>query len=63
MAEQFKAGDTMRLKSGGPLMTIHSINQSEGTAWCEWFDKNGADQSKSFLITSLVADDGGPVMA
>jgi hypothetical protein len=42
-------------------MTIHSINGEE--AWCEWFDKNEKDQSKSFLLTSLDADDGGPVIA
>lgn len=59
---QFKAGDTVRLKSGGPLMTIHSV-QTDGDAWCEWFDEKGAAQSKGFLITSLVADNGGPVIA
>jgi uncharacterized protein YodC (DUF2158 family) len=60
---QFKPGDTVRLKSGGPLMTVHSISQPEGTAWCEWFDKKEEPKGQSFSLSSLVADDGGPIIA
>ncbi len=60
MAE-FKAGDTVRLKSGGPLMTIHSIKNGE--AWCQWFDEKEEAKEKFFLMTSLIADDGVPVIA
>jgi uncharacterized protein YodC (DUF2158 family) len=58
---QFKPGETVRLKSGGPLMTVQLI-ASDGDVWCEWFDSKQAHQSKGFTPTSLVADDGGPVM-
>jgi uncharacterized protein YodC (DUF2158 family) len=58
---QFKPGDTVRLKSGGPLMTIHTV-RTDGTAWCEWFDKNGKAESREFSLTSLALDDGGPVV-
>ena len=39
MAKQFKPGDTVRLKSGGPLMTIHSLQADDETARCEWLMK------------------------
>jgi len=42
MSEQFKAGDEVELKSGGPKMTVTKTgNLSLGgpfTVWCEWHD-------------------------
>jgi uncharacterized protein YodC (DUF2158 family) len=35
----FVAGQVVQLKSGGPMMTIGSINDEEGTASCIWFDE------------------------
>jgi uncharacterized protein YodC (DUF2158 family) len=60
MAEQFKPGDTVKLKSGGPLMTIQSITGDE--AWCEWFNAKEERQSGSFGLHMLVHADGGPVI-
>lgn len=34
--EQFEVGDTVQLKSGGPLMTITARN-SKGEFVCHWF--------------------------
>lgn len=34
----FKVGDVVQLKSGGPVMTITYIDG--GKAVCEWFDNN-----------------------
>ncbi len=48
--DSFEVGDTVRLKSGGPLMTISWIDEDE--VRCEWFV---ADELKSglFQIASL----------
>jgi uncharacterized protein YodC (DUF2158 family) len=58
MADDFKAGDTVEMKSGGPTMTIDSIGkqfQSSGTdgAWCSWFDEKNKRQKEWFELTSL----------
>jgi uncharacterized protein YodC (DUF2158 family) len=37
MAEQWKIGDVVRLKSGGPKMTVKLVGQHE-SVWCHWFD-------------------------
>ncbi|MEA2940615.1 MAG: putative small protein [Bradyrhizobium sp.] len=48
---EFKAGDKVRLKKGGPVMTVTN-DQDEIMVWCEWVDENqkpqgmGVDASK-----------------
>jgi uncharacterized protein YodC (DUF2158 family) len=55
MAE-FKAGDTVQLKSGGPVMTIDQIGTRAGqqgeAAWCQWFEKTKLEKGV-FPLTSL----------
>ena len=40
MPNQFKAGDVVQLKSGGPKMTVTQAGDRLGkpTVWCAWFD-------------------------
>lgn len=39
MANKISAGDTVRLKSGGPTMTVNSVRPRHGKeyAHCSWF--------------------------
>ncbi len=52
---EIKAGDVVQLKSGGPIMTVSSVDLDQGgtlTAWCQWFEKN-KPIGNSFPVTSL----------
>lgn len=55
-----KAGDVVRIKSGGPKMTVVRIWEQYGTvgadgtkAYCQWFTNNGLLESQSFSIDTL----------
>ncbi len=56
MAEQFKVGDTVRLKSGGPTMTITAVGDDNGKirVWCSWFDAMN-EKNASFPADALEA--------
>lgn len=50
-----KAGDIVRLKSGGPNMTLDRAIEDATEDWyCFWFVKNSVVQSGRFSLTSLV---------
>ena len=63
MEKQFKKGDVVELKSGGPRMTIekykiiHSMTAgshvSDNIVICTWFDNNGVLQSREFEQEAL----------
>jgi uncharacterized protein YodC (DUF2158 family) len=41
MSNQFKPGDVVVLKSGGPKMTVESVGNAFGgteRVWCVWFE-------------------------
>ena len=41
MTDTFRVGDVVQLKSGGPRMTVTSVdNDAAGvpTVWCTWFE-------------------------
>jgi uncharacterized protein YodC (DUF2158 family) len=42
---QIKVGDVVQLKSGGPKMTVESIEANPAGILCTWFD--GADKKSS----------------
>ena len=45
---EFQPGDLVRLKSGGPVMTIEQVGKramtEEDAVWCTWFEKVGNRQ-------------------
>ncbi|WP_192180042.1 YodC family protein [Mesorhizobium amorphae] len=63
MATTFKVGDVVRLKSGGPSMTIDEVSAPDGelSIWCIWFDK-GTQKGAGFKPEVLLAD-SGPTIA
>lgn len=54
MGEEIKKGDTVRLKSGGPLMTVQSIADNEAS--CTWFDDKNNRKEGIFDPATLKAD-------
>ena len=57
MATKFKVGDVVRLKSGGPEMTVHGESQRYDDA-CEtiWFDEKKVKQYGDFKDDSIELD-------
>jgi uncharacterized protein YodC (DUF2158 family) len=44
-------GTTVRLVSGGPLMTVREVNGD--TITCDWFDKQGRLRKADFFANQL----------
>ena len=47
-------GDIVRLKSGGPKMTIVSVDEQAGAS-CTWFDRNGKRHEGVFTLATVEA--------
>jgi uncharacterized protein YodC (DUF2158 family) len=47
-AADFKPGDLVRVRSGGPTMTVEKLGKTamlgEDAVWCVWFEKIGNKQ-------------------
>ena len=50
----FKIGDTVILKSGGPVMTVTAIDNEGLVVWCTWFDGDD-EKEESFPADALEA--------
>ena len=47
-------GDIVRLKSGGPVMTVNSVSVDRGMAHCVWM-KDETPMARTFSIAALEA--------
>ena len=46
MVDQFEVGDTVQLKSGGPIMTVEALMGVD--IFCTWFDEQKQLQREEF---------------
>jgi uncharacterized protein YodC (DUF2158 family) len=51
--DKFRAGDVVRLKSGGPRMTVDYIDVNTGTPACAWFWKGEVLSDQPFSAKLL----------
>ena len=52
--KKFKIGDDVRLKSGGPQMTVVSYTK-KGQTECCWFDSGNKERRTQFPEAALIA--------
>jgi uncharacterized protein YodC (DUF2158 family) len=52
---EFKVGDTVKLKSGSPKMTVTGVGDNYGvpTVWVAWFDQQMKPQTGSYPAGAL----------
>jgi len=54
---EFKPGDVVRLKSGGPWMVVSTVNHHSyvcgSVAFCTWFDSMNNTKNEKFNIAML----------
>ena len=48
----FQPGDIVKVKSGGPDMTVSSTK--DGHVWCTWFVKDQFGEAKSTMFDAAV---------
>ena len=52
---KFKKGDVVKLKSGGPQMTVQNVGDfsmqggGENGVYCVWFEKNGTKKQEGYF--------------
>ena len=57
MASTFKIGDVVKLRSGGPRMTVAETGAASGSVLCHWFNRNDdvwSPQHAGFKADQLV---------
>jgi len=56
MADEFAVGDVVKLKSGGPAMTVTEVGNDmydQAKVWCAWFTEKGDEKKGSYPPGSL----------
>lgn len=52
MTDTINPGDTVKLNSGGPVMTVRSVDGDDRHCYCAWFD-GASYKTGDFPQTSL----------
>jgi uncharacterized protein YodC (DUF2158 family) len=60
MESDLKDGDKVQLISGGPAMTIDSIDVATSRAACVWFDSKNIMKTAKFALHTLKKFDATP---
>ena len=61
MENDLQIGFEVQLKSGGPVMTIDSIDTATSRATCVWFDAKHNMQNAKFALHTLEKYDDSPL--
>jgi uncharacterized protein YodC (DUF2158 family) len=55
MSEQFKVGDTVRLNSGGPILTITELPSGSSDSYtCRWYEPQTAKFEVVYLSSATL---------
>ncbi|HCH4002762.1 TPA: DUF2158 domain-containing protein [Vibrio parahaemolyticus] len=57
----FNEGDVVKLKSGGPKMTVVEVGDHE--CFCRWFDAKGQQMADNFELAALEKVEGNNPMS
>jgi len=57
MTKEFEIGDTVRLISGGPLMTVNEYNEEKDLVDCIWFNIDENVCTSTFKGAVVMPDD------
>lgn len=60
MADQFRAGDVVQLKGGGPLMTLAYDQEEDGAVYLTWLDPHSGAVKTLEASTSALQKLDGP---
>ena len=67
MSSEFQKGEVVRLKSGGPNMTVENVGQrgmtGDPTVWCVWFDLERKRQRDTFTPEALERAPSSPPLS
>ncbi len=57
MPDTYKIGDTVVLKSSGPIMTVTRVGNIKGrpSVWCSWFDRDDNEKMGVFPADAVKA--------
>lgn len=61
MSKEWKVGDVVLLKSGGPKMTVSNVTRDDGNlkVWCTWFD--GSKKNDAPFPADTLEDESEPL--